>query len=55
MLFLDLSKAFDTVAHDVLLLKLRHLGMKYSAVSWFESYLNVCKVEGNFSGPMVYG
>ncbi len=55
VLFLDLSKAFDTVAHDVLLLKLRHLGMKLSVVNWFASYLDnrsqCCRVDGHLSSP----
>ncbi len=55
MLFLDLSKAFDTVAHDVLLLKLRHLGLKLSVVNWFASYLEdrsqCCRVDGHLSSP----
>ena len=40
VLFLDLAKAFDTVSHDVLLLKLRNLGFRQTAVNWFESYLS---------------
>ncbi len=39
VLYLDLSKAFDTVDHDILCTKLRHYGFKMSAVSWVESYL----------------
>ncbi len=38
-IFLDLSKAFDTVEYDVLL-KLRHLGFEHSVMSWFKSYLS---------------
>jgi len=38
-LFMDLSKAFDSVSHDLLLLKLSKLGMKNNALNWFRSYL----------------
>ncbi len=37
--FLDLAKAFDTVSHDLLIMKLTKLGFRYSAAKWFESYL----------------
>ena len=40
VLFLDLSKAFDTVDHNVIKLKLKSLGIKESSVSWFVSYLS---------------
>ena len=37
MVLLDLQKAFDTVDHDILCNKLKHMGV--ACVGWFESYL----------------
>ena len=38
--FLDISKAFDTVDHTILLRKLSSFGVTSDTAKWFESYLN---------------
>ena len=40
LVLLDMPKAFDSLNHNLLLGKLRKLGLKASVISWFSSYLS---------------
>ena len=47
---IDLRKAFDTVNHDILLMKLRHYGIRNNMLSLFKSYPTDRKQFVSFNG-----
>ena len=61
VVFLDLSKAFDTVNHSILLAKLYSLGLTPNTVQWFQSRVSHRKQrtssgkEISYPLPVTYG
>ena len=54
--FIDLKKAFDCVNHDILLCKLREIGVSEDCLPWFEDYLKgrfiSTSLNSNLSTPL---
>jgi hypothetical protein len=49
---LDLSKAFDTVSHDIMLQNLEYHGIRDTALAWFESFLRPRTQQVNVNGQL---
>ena len=55
VVFIDLTKAFDTIDHKIILRKMSYVGVDQAAIKWFSSYLSSrtqrCSVNGKLSAP----
>ena len=50
VVFIDLTKAFDTIDHEIILRKMSYLGVDQAAIKWFSSYLSGRTQRCNVSG-----
>ena len=55
MILIDLQKAFETIDHQILIKKLKYLGLSKNAISWFTSHVNKRKskinINSSYSSP----
>ena len=52
VVFIDLTKAFDTTDHEIILRKMSYLGVDQAAIKWFSSYLSARTQRYNVSGKL---
>ena len=52
--YLDISKAFDSISHNILLFKLESMGLSGPLLNWLRAYLGNCQqlvsIIGSYSG-----
>ena len=55
LVLLDLSAAFDTIDHSLLISRLANIGIAGNALKWFTSYISDCTssilINGHISSP----
>ena len=54
VVFIDFSKGFDTLDHNMLLEKLDHYGIRGLALNWFGSYLSNRQQYVEFNSCLLY-